>query len=186
MPAFSKYIIFNGAIKRLIVLLKTGMKTFLLILITILSSCNNTSQEISNIDSTTVKNDSIATGADTAANIDTINNSEVNDSIIRIKFARDSISTTVSGKMKGINHRITVYIPIEQGRQLTASLATDDSVANIRFNQIFTPDGKADGPFGKDLKHAIQQRGMYKLIIAENLMQADEWKGKFKLTVKVE
>lgn len=117
---------------------------------------------------------------------DTIRNSEVNDSVIYIRFPADSISTTVSGKMKGINHPVTVLIPIKQGKQLTASIKTEDSLANIRINQIFTPDGKADGPFGKNLKRAIHQQGMYKLIIAENMMQGDEWKGTFVLTVKVE
>lgn len=85
-----------------------------------------------------------------------------------------------------MKHPVTVLIPIRQGKQLTASLKTEDSLANIRINQIFTPDGKADGPFGRELKLVIKQQGTYKLIIAENLMQGDEWKGKFDLTVKVQ
>ncbi len=69
---------------------------------------------------------------------------------------------------------------------MTAAILPEDSVANIRINQIFTPDGKADGPFGRELKQPLHQQGTYKLIIAENMMQGDEWKGNFKLTVKVE
>lgn len=45
--------------------------------------------------------------------------------------------------MKGINHPVTVLIPIKQGKQLTASLKTEDSLANIRIKQIFTPDEKS-------------------------------------------
>lgn len=117
---------------------------------------------------------------------DALRDSEVNDSVINIRFPKDSISTTVSGKMKGINHPVTVLIPIRQGKQLIASLKTEDTLANIRINQIFTPGGKADGPFGRELKFAIKRQGTYKLIIGENLMQGDEWKGKFDLTVKVQ
>lgn len=111
---------------------------------------------------------------------------EVNDSLIHIRFPVNSTSTTVHGKMKGINFPVTVLIPIRQGKQLIASLKTEDSLANVRINQIFTPDGKADGPFGRELKLVIKQQGTYKLIIAENLMQGNEWKGKFNLTVKVQ
>ena len=75
---------------------------------------------------------------------------------------------------------------MKEGRRLTATILPEDSAANIRINQIFTPSGKADGPFGREVKRRLQEQGTYKLIIGENLMQGDEWKGKFKLTVKVE
>ncbi len=156
------------------------MKTFLITSAIVIYSCNNTSQNKLNTDSMAAENVSTNKGKDT------IRNSEVNDSVIYIRFPADSISTTVSGKMKGMKLPVTVLIPIRQGKQLIASLKTEDSLANIRINQIFTPDGKADGPFGRELKLVIKQQGTYKLIIAENLMQGDEWKGKFNLTVNIQ
>ncbi len=155
------------------------MKTCLIIFIAALCACNNTS-----------KSNSPATGGDMSGN-DTAKTTEVKtdftrDSVINIKFQRDSSSVKVTGKMNGINKPVTVYIPIKKGRQLSVLLVPSDSIANIRINQIFTPDGKADGPFGRDLKRTLVQEGTYKLIIAEDLMQGDEWKGKFWLTVKVE
>lgn len=82
--------------------------------------------------------------------------------------------------------KVTSDIPVKQGRHLTASISSDDSAANVRINQIITPGGKADGPFGRDFTFAIHQQDTYRLLIGENLMQGDEWKGEFKLTVKVE
>ncbi len=143
-------------------------------------ACNNANQNQAATDSITALGGSIKTIKDT------LSNKGVNDSIINISFPKDSTWVTVSGKMKGINHPVTVYIPVKQGNQLIASLSTEDSLANIRINQIFTPEGKADGPFGKELKHTLHQQGTYKLIIGENMMQGDEWKGKFNLTVKVQ
>lgn len=162
------------------VLSKTGIKTFLIVLVTIFWFCNNTSQNNLKKDSMAAINHSINTQKDS------IRNSEVNDSVIQIRFPADSISTSVIGKMKGMNHPISVYVDVKQGRQFTASISSEDSTANVRINQLITPDGKADGPFGKELKFAIHQQGTYKLLIGENLMQGDEWKGKFKLTVKIE
>ena len=155
------------------------MKTSLIILIITVMSCKNTSQNIPGTDSSTAKKDSLSTK-------DTIRTSEVNDSVILIRFPAGSISTTVSANMKGINYPVTVLIPIKQGKQLSASIKTKDSIANIRINQIILPDGKADGPFGKELKRDIHQQGTYRLIISESMMQADEWKGTFMLTIKVE
>ena len=163
------------------------MKTSLIVLLVIVFSCNNKNQNIAKADSTTFRYDTIKKITDTISNkvTDTINSIAVSDSVIYIKFEKDSVSTTVSGQMKGINHPVTVYIPTKQGKQLMAILTTSESVANIRFNQIFTPDGKADGPFGKELKRAIYQQGMYKLIISEDMMQGDEYKGNFKLKITV-
>lgn len=166
------------------------MKALLIVFLTTASACNNTGENKMNTDSLITKNDSINNERDTISNNTSkegvSNNNETNDSTIHINFPKDSTWVTVNGKMKGIKHPITVYIPVKQGKQLTATILPADSLANIRINQIFTPDGKADGPFGRELKHAIKQQGTYKLIISENMMQGDEWKGEFTLTVKVE
>lgn len=82
------------------------MKTFLIILMIIISSCNNTSQNNINTASKSAGNDSIETQKDT------ISNTEINDSIIHISFPKDSTWVTVNAKMKGFNHPVTVYITI--------------------------------------------------------------------------
>lgn len=161
------------------------MKTVLIILMIMTLSCNNTGQNNVKPDSTVAQNDSITIQKDTTQK-DTISNNEINDSIINMRFPKDTTQVTVNGEMKGFNRPVVVYIAVKQGKHLTASISSEDSTANIRINQIITPDGKADGPFGRDFTFAIHQQGMYKLLIGENLMQGDEWKGKFKLTIKVE
>lgn len=158
--------------------LKNFMKLIFVSFI-IISSCNNSEQPKVNPNSTAAEN-TTKTGKETTSN------TKINDSIINIRFPRDSTWVTVNGKMKGVNHPVTVYIPVKQGRHLTVSVSPEDMIANVRINQLFTPDGKADGPFGRELKTQLHQQGTYKLIIAENMMQGDEWKGNFKLTIKVE
>jgi hypothetical protein len=166
------------------------MKILLLILSLAAVSCNNQNENTGNTDSLTSKNENSSNqkdtiGSRTSGDLKPADGFE-NDSTILISFPKDSTWVTVNGKMKGINHPVTVLIPVKQGKQLTATISPEDSTANIRINQIFTPSGKADGPFGRELKRALYEQGTYKLILAENLMQGDEWKGNFKLTVKVQ
>ena len=154
------------------------MRTLTIVFLMMIFSCNN-SQNKADADSTVTKIEPAK-----AVN-NTIANTVISDSIIHIRFPKDSTSATVYVKMKGISSPVTVYIPVKQGSQLTGRIAPDDSIANIRFNQIFSPSGKADGPFGREIRYGIKEQGTYKLIIAENMMQGDEWKGKFHLTVSV-
>lgn len=164
---------------------KRKMKLLFAILLASVA-CNTTGNKadtnIAAKESTRNEKDSVKS----AANDITPASSGKNDSTILISFPRDSTWVTVSATMKGINHPVTVLIPVKRGRQLTATISPEDSTANIRINQIFTPSGKADGPFGRELKRKLAEQGTYKLIISENMMQGDEWKGSFKLTIRIE
>lgn len=78
-----------------------------------------------------------------------------------------------------------ILIEFESGghRKLSAQLFPDETGANIRFSQIFLPDGTMDGPFGKDLTYELKKEGLYQLSIHESLMAGDPWSG--KLTVEI-
>lgn len=156
------------------------MRTIPIIFLAAVFACNNSESNHSSL------NDSIVANRESnAAKDEHIKTDFTKDTIIVIRFPKDSISVTVTGKINGINKPVTVSIPVTTGSQLTALLVPEDSAANIRINQFFSPDGKADGPFGRSLNKEITQHGDYKLIIGENLMQGDEWKGKFTLKVTV-
>ena len=156
------------------------MRLIFFILVTFIASCSNIeSNENSTTDTTTKTSDSITTSQ---SDIET---DFTKDSVITIKFPNDSSSITVTGRMNGINKPVAVNIPITKGKKLNIVLTPEDSIANVRINQIFMPNGKADGPFGRKLEQQIKQYGNYKIIIAENLMQGEEWKGNFRLTVTV-
>ena len=106
-----------------------------------------------------------------------------NDSIITVQFPKDSAAITIFGRLRGINNPVTMIIPVKKGDYLKVVLTPVDSTANICINQIFFPDGKADGPFGRALEKKVLQSGWCKIIIGENLMQGDEWKGKFAVDI---
>jgi len=82
------------------------------------------------------------------------------------------------------NH-VTVPIKISVGKELFASLSSNDKKANIRVSQVEFPDSTFDGPFGRELHREINTHGNYKLIIGEDMMAGDRWKGDFVLKVWV-
>ncbi len=111
---------------------------------------------------------------------------EQTGSEIRLQFEKDSTTLTAHGHMDSVNQTIIAYLDIGPGKKLTAAVIPADGKGNIRFNQIYFPDGNADGPFGKTMEYKLTQQGIYKLYIGANRMAEDAYTGKFTLTIKVE
>lgn len=156
------------------------MRTLVMMFLVMLPGCNNIQSNNGSLsDSAVVKTDSSSMMGQQ------VKTDFTKETVITIRFPKDSTSVTVTGRLDGINKRVTVLIPVTKGNELNASLVPEDSVANIRISQVFMPGGKADGPFGRSLSRKITEEGNYKIVIAENLMQGDEWKGKFALKVIV-
>ena len=88
-------------------------------------------------------------------------------------------------KMDSANDHLTIPLAISSGKELFAALSSDDKNANIRISQVGLPDSTFDGPFGKDLHYKMKSPGNYKIIIGENMMAGDRWKGDFVLRVWV-
>jgi hypothetical protein len=145
-------------------------------------SCN-----YSNHDSVATK-DSTKIGEDTSVSLPPKNDAEIstNDTIIEVQFPAGKNSIAIKGQMRGVQKPFTVIVPVKKGQTLLALLVAQDSIANVRINQIFMPDGKADGPFGRELSKTIPADGDCKIIISENMMQGEEWKGKFTLSLRLE
>lgn len=84
-------------------------------------------------------------------------------------------------KMDSANQHVTVPVNIMAGDSLFASLHSKDKKANIRISQIGFPDSTFDGPFGRELVYKIKDTGNYKIIVGQNMMAGDRWKGNFTL-----
>lgn len=108
------------------------------------------------------------------------------DTLINVSFPAGSKAVSVEGKMQGINKPVTILIPVKKSQVLTAVLVSEDSVANVRINQVIFGKDKADGPFGREVTKKVVEDGTCKIIISENMMQGDEWKGKFTLNLTLQ
>jgi len=105
------------------------------------------------------------------------------DSTVTLAIAAGDSSVVMLGELKSLNQHVTVNVPVQDKRQLTASLMPLDSLHNIRFTQLIYPDGKRNGPFGKDISVDTPQNGQYQLIIAHSLMAEGGLAKEFKLRV---
>jgi len=82
----------------------------------------------------------------------------------------------------------TIYVRFESKgyKKIRATLSSPDSTANIRFSQIFLPDGTMDGPFSRDLAYDLPVDGNYQVSIHENMMAGDPWSGNFNVSIELQ
>jgi len=110
-----------------------------------------------------------------------------NDTLVVFEFGPNDTTASASANVdyKGHNRHITCLVQVNKAKKLEAQLFPEQDTANIRFSQIFMPDGSSDGPFDRKLSYRLSKKGQYKLLIGENMMAGDEWKGKVKITISL-
>lgn len=88
------------------------------------------------------------------------------------------------GTLDSIHPRIYVKFKNENTGELKAQIIPATGKGNIRFNQIIFPDNTSDGPFGKDLKIPLTQKGNHIIVVGHSLMAENPYFGKFKLQLE--
>ena len=91
--------------------------------------------------------------------------------------------TAVAEKKEG--EKFSLFFDVTTQTKAFVKIKTEDDLANIRLNQIITPDQQSDGPFGKEAEFPLYQGGTYQLIFSENLMQGNAFHGKFKVEIEL-
>lgn len=149
---------------------------FALISLTLLIiACNNQPQQPVNhqLLSFTKENDSVKVHRILVPNDSGLVYLDFENGHIKERIRKDSMQTVIVEFNPGDSTRFHGW------------LSSRDSLANIRFSQIFMPDSTADGPFGQELKYKLTQRGTYRLRIGENMMAGDPWAGVFMLRIEL-
>lgn len=149
-------------------------KLLCLIIFTALLSCNQNEKNKTIADILPpIKNDSVKTSA------------KADNNSTKKKLSPGEDTLVFNLKMNSTNRYVTIPVSISAGNNLMATLSSDDKKANIRISQIEFPDSTFDGPFGRSLDYKIKAPGNYKIIIGEDMMAGDRWKGDFSLRVWV-
>ena len=91
--------------------------------------------------------------------------------------------TAIAEKKEG--EKFSLFFDVTTQTKAFVKITTDDELANIRLNQIITPDQESDGPFGKEAEFPLYQGGTYQLIFSESLMQGNPFSGKFKVEIEL-
>lgn len=108
-----------------------------------------------------------------------------NTKSISVKFPAGSTRMTMDGNITGFGDLISYEFEALKGQTLNASVKPKNGKGNVRINQIRFPDGKADGPFGDTMTYKLTESGNWKLIIGEDMMAGEPWKGAYLFTIEI-
>lgn len=104
---------------------------------------------------------------------------------IIVKFPAGATQVTLNGKINGFGEQITYVFEAKKGQKLFANVMSVEMNANIRISQIISPTGKADGPFGEKTNYNLSESGDWKIVLSENQMAGDPWKGEYQLLISI-
>ncbi|OBW42815.1 hypothetical protein AB670_00765 [Chryseobacterium sp. MOF25P] len=110
--------------------------------------------------------------------------SEVKDGEITKLIDGEKFPSTLECEFTDKIQKLVIRITNYNKGELKATIIPENNKMNIRFNQIKTPDGKYDGPFGRDISYKISSKGEVWLIIGKNLMAEGENSGHFSVRIE--
>ena len=106
----------------------------------------------------------------------------------KINFPKGATEVEIKGNIDGFNG-VTYFMDVSKGQKLTGSIEAISKEGkeqnNIRFSQIISPNGDGDGPFGPTISYDLNEAGQWQLIVSENQMSGDPWKGEFKMSIGI-
>jgi uncharacterized lipoprotein NlpE involved in copper resistance len=104
---------------------------------------------------------------------------------IIVKFPAGATQVTLNGKINGFGEQITYVFEAKKGQKLFANVMSVEMDANIRISQIISPSGTGDGPFGEKTNYNLNESGNWKIVLSENQMAGDPWKGEYQLLISI-
>ena len=105
------------------------------------------------------------------------------DSTATLTVPAGDSAAVLLGRLQRQNQKMTVRVPVQNKRKLTATLLVSGTQSNVRFNQLIYPGGQTDGPFGQTVSVATPQNGAYQLVIGHNQMSEGRAEQEFTLRV---
>lgn len=99
----------------------------------------------------------------------------------RIVFARGATVARTTGYLRGIRDEAWFVLKASAGQQMRVEIRGRGPTRGV----VVWPAGKQDGgPGGVIFDGQIDEDGDYKIRVTESMM-AEEWKGRFTLTVRI-
>lgn len=108
---------------------------------------------------------------------------------IRVKFPAGATEIMLNGKINGFGDKITYVVEARKGQTLLTRVMSaypeKNPDANIRLSQIISPSGKIEGPFGVKITLNLTESGDWKIVLGEDQMAGNPWKGEYKLLISI-
>ena len=101
-----------------------------------------------------------------------------------VDFTKGETKAVLQGRLNEASEQVRVVVVADKGAMLQAVLVPEDSLVNIRFSKIIYPDGKTDGPFGREITVRLEEKGSVQLIISKNLMAEGSTASAFRVQLQ--
>lgn len=77
----------------------------------------------------------------------------------------------------------TIFLSVKHPDSVSIRLHTPVDTANIRISQLVSPNGAADGPFGREFTHHFTDTGQFYITINENKMVGNHYSGPYEVEI---
>ncbi|MBS1495235.1 MAG: hypothetical protein JST55_17145 [Bacteroidetes bacterium] len=104
---------------------------------------------------------------------------------IRVKFPAGATQVTLNGKINGFGEHITYVVEAKKGQKMFVNVMSVEMNSNIKISQIISPSNEGDGPFGEKTTYDLTENGDWKIVLGENQMAGDPWKGEYQLLISI-
>lgn len=171
------------------------MKNFFILIPLVILSCNkkdSVSDVTKRVDTIQVfDQNNIQTASDSSENGLVAIPQVIKDSSQAFRFIEgNKIVKTINGDMLPLsiydefteeNQQLIIKIKNFKNSNIEATINSESSNMNIRFNQIKLASGEYDGPFGKTMSAKTETKGEIWLIIGKSNMASGETTGNFSV-----
>lgn len=132
----------------------------------------------------TSKMDSAANGVVALDENNALKNSFVKDRVVEGNKIIRTIHANqrpirFSDEFTDVDQQIIIKIKNFKTDKISGTITPENPEMNIRFNQIKLGNGDFDGPFGRDLKYDVKEKGEIWVIISKSNMASGDVTGKF-------
>lgn len=163
------------------VLKRNKMKKYILILLA-LTACTEKKNKSAVAEDNLVKNEAVEVTSN-SSNMKK-NPEEVMILGDTILIKTHSLPIEVNQEFINENQKLKIELGSLEKTQISGKITSEKNGQNIRFNNVLKDNHSIDGPFGKDLKYNLTEKGNYALIIGKSQMADGSQIGKFKIEIQ--
>lgn len=115
---------------------------------------------------------------------DSTNNTLPTDAVINETVSAYHLPVQIYKTIQNSSQSIRILLTDMESGSLKINVVTSNEDANIRISRIVMPDGSSEGPFGRECKLDVKQRGDYIIIISKSNMASGSPEGPVYITIE--
>lgn len=112
-------------------------------------------------------------------------NMVVTGDTVRVSLGNGASPVTLTGRSDSLRPTVVCALQVAEAGILSAEIVPSEKGQNIRFAQLYLPDGSTDGPFGQTLTYPLKQAGLVRLRVSPSQMASGPYAGTFTIRLQL-